>query len=306
MMERTFKEGVCPKCQEKIQVPDDREKIICMYCGEEIRTDLALGIEREEDEAACSEKREQVLQGLFKVIKTCEKPFQDFKKDRYPGILEAFGREYWEMFQGMEYLYRHGKDPEGWVREMAEYFVKEAGEDLSAYTSKGKRNRRQLDLNFLVSIYLVPAMLNQKGEVYEPFADRLIADWNEAYGTTLGKARYEDIAGGFRRKLCYVTTAICESLNKGSDCYELRLLKEYRDWYLDKTDEGHALVEEYYDIAPTIVKRVDRLSERDEVYRELYERYIGPCVEDIENRRYEACGRRYQGMVEELKKRFIH
>ena len=38
-----FREGTCPKCHQAIQVPDDREKVICMYCGEEIRVDEALG-----------------------------------------------------------------------------------------------------------------------------------------------------------------------------------------------------------------------------------------------------------------------
>ena len=35
-----FKEGTCPKCHEKIQVPEDREQIICMFCGEEIRVQM--------------------------------------------------------------------------------------------------------------------------------------------------------------------------------------------------------------------------------------------------------------------------
>ena len=55
-MLKIFKEGVCPKCHEKIQVPDDREQIICMYCGQKIRTDLALGVERETEAAVLEEK----------------------------------------------------------------------------------------------------------------------------------------------------------------------------------------------------------------------------------------------------------
>ncbi len=26
-----FREGTCPKCGKQIQVPDDQEKILCMY-----------------------------------------------------------------------------------------------------------------------------------------------------------------------------------------------------------------------------------------------------------------------------------
>lgn len=304
-MLKIFKEGVCPQCHEKIQVPDDRERIICMYCGQEIRADVALGIVKEADTAALEEKKEQVYAGLSSLIRECDKPFQDFKKDKYPGMVESFCQKHREMFEGMEYLYQNSQETDVLLQQMAEHFVEAAREDIASYKTKGQRNRRQLDLNFLISIYLVPAMLEQKGDVYEAFSDRLIAVWNKAYGTTLGKARYEEIAGGFRRKLCYITTAVCESLGKGMDCYELRLLKEYRDRYLEQTKEGHALVEEYYDIAPTIVKRMGREADREGVYRELYERYLKPCIEDIEAGDYERCGERYQEMVVTLKERYV-
>ncbi len=304
-MLKIFKEGVCPKCHEKIQVPDDREQIICMYCGQKIRTDLALGVERETDAAVLEEKKEQVQKGLSLLIRECDKPFQDFKKDKYPGMIENFSKKHQEMFQAMEYLYQHSQESDVLLQQMAEHFVETAREDMGSYKTKGQKNRRQLDLNFLISIYLIPAMLEQKGEVYEAFSDRLIAVWNKAYGTTLGKAHYEEIAGGFRRKLCYITTAVCENLGKGMDCYELKLLKEYRDQYLERTEEGHALVEEYYNIAPTIVKRMERAADREEIYRELYEIYLKPCIEDIEAGDYTRCGVRYEKMVVTLKERFV-
>ena len=103
-MLKIFKEGVCPKCHEKIQVPDDREQIICMYCGQKIRTDLALGVERETDAAVLEEKKEQVQKGLSLLIQECDKPFQDFKKDKYPGMIENFSKKHQEMFQAMEYI----------------------------------------------------------------------------------------------------------------------------------------------------------------------------------------------------------
>ena len=48
MSKKMFKEGTCPRCRQVIQVPDDREKVICMYCGEEIRVEEALGSAKEE------------------------------------------------------------------------------------------------------------------------------------------------------------------------------------------------------------------------------------------------------------------
>ena len=86
-----FREGTCPKCQERIQVPDDREKILCMYCGKEILVSEALGEEKKEmDYVAYGEHYNQAMLDLKELIRTCYKPMQDFKKNLYEGVFEAF------------------------------------------------------------------------------------------------------------------------------------------------------------------------------------------------------------------------
>ncbi len=301
-----FKEGTCPKCQEKIQVPDDREKIICMYCGEEILVYQALGEEKKEmDYVAYGENYNQAMAGLKELIQTCYKPMQDFKKNLYEGVFEAFYSSHRSMFEAMEYVYRHDENPENWLRKMADLMIEEARGDLNTCRSKGQKNQRLLDYNFLISVYLVPAMLKYPAQMSEPFADHLIASWNAAFQTSIGKARYDDIDNGFHRKLCYITTAVCESLGKGADCRELALLKAYRDRQLAATPEGQALVEVYYDIAPTIVKRINRRPDKAKIYQSLYEDYLLPCIQDIEAQDYEACETRYQEMVLNLKQKYM-
>lgn len=301
-----FREGTCPKCQEKIQVPDDREKILCMYCGEEILVDEALGrTRRKVNPAEYEENHDRALNGLRATIRACEKPMQDFRRDRFGDAFDGFYTSHRSMFEAMEYVWQAAGQPEDWLREMAECVIEEAKADMGTYKSKGQRNQRLLDHNFLVSIYLVPALLKYPAKVSDPFAEHLIGAWNEAFGTTLGKATVEEISAGFRRKLCYITTAVCGQLGKGADCRELRLLKDYRDQYLDATPEGHALVEEYYDIAPTIVKRIEKAPDRDQIYGQIYREYLLPCIERIEAEDYEGCKAGYREMVLALKARFI-
>ena len=91
-----FKEGTCPICHEKIQVPEDREQIICMFCGEEIRVADALG-EKEE-----SHQRTACRSGICKIRRMCrewsaqsdpvpcDKPMMNFKKNLYAGQFEEF------------------------------------------------------------------------------------------------------------------------------------------------------------------------------------------------------------------------
>lgn len=301
-----FKEGTCPKCHEKIQVPDDREKIICMYCGKEIQVREALGEKKEIDLVAYGENYNRAMAGLQAMVGKCDNPMKDFKRDKYEGIFDEFYGMNKGVFEAIEYVYQSDDAPEQWLSKLAAGFVDTARADLNCRRTKGGRNQRLLDLNLLISVYLVPAVLKYPAAFSEPFADCLLESWNQAFGTKVGKASFSEIDNGFRRKLCYITTAVCESLGREPDCYELQLLKNYRDQYLEPTPEGHRMVEEYYNIAPTIVKRVEKQPDRDRIYKELYQSYIEPCIREIENQEYESCGERYKEMVLELKARYMN
>ena len=78
----------------------------------------------------------------------------------------------------------------------------------------------------------------------------------ESEGTwqQIGHSDAASIENGLKRSFCYITTAVCKSLNKPDDCYELNLLREYRDQYLDGDKGWRDSCKEYYNIAPTIVK----------------------------------------------------
>lgn len=304
-----FKEGICPKCHEKIQVPDEREKIICMFCGEEISVDEALGRKtevKEIDREAYEENREIVRAKFREIVRSCDNPMGDFKRDKYKDVFEAYYAEYRSLFQALELVYANAEQPEESLKELAVCLTEATKEELHRLKSKRQQGQKQLDYNFLVSVYLIPTMLKYPGDFPAPFADCLVEIWNETFQTHIGKANYDDIAGGFRRKLCYITTAVCESLGKGPDCYELSVLKRYRDEQLESTEEGRRLVEEYYDIAPTIVKRMEKRPDRERIYRDLYRDYLVPCIHEIENQEYEACQNRYQEMVLELKRQYLN
>ncbi len=306
-----FREGVCPRCQEKIQVPDDRERIICMFCGQEIAVAEALGEteEKKKELKVGSAEYEEAIRTaraeLEKVIRECGNPLSEFKRERYEGAFAEFYAARRELFEALEISYAAASEQEQWLEEMSACLVGAAAKALEDIRFKGNRNRKQMDLNFLISIYLVPSMLKYPGTFSEPFADHLIAAWNREFSMNIGKARYEEITSGFRKKLCYITTAVCESLGKGPDCYELTVLKEFRDGPLSLSEGGPELIEEYYDIAPTIVKRMEREPDRDSRYRELYEDWLEPCIREIEREDYEACMERYRQMVLNLKDRYI-
>ena len=70
-------------------------------------------------------------------------------------------------------------------------------------------------------------------------------------------------------------------------------------------EDGEQIIREYYNIAPTIVKRIDKENEPEKRYRYLWEHYLKFCVAMIEAGKYEECREKYEQMVEELRKQYI-
>lgn len=101
---------------------------------------------------------------------------------------------------------------------------------------------------------------------------------------------------------CFITTAVCEELNKPDDCYELQTLRNFRDNWLKKQAYGEALINEYYAIAPEIVKKINKKSNRTSVYRNINSAYIQKCICLIENGKMNECLECYKNMVDFLKK----
>ena len=119
---------------------------------------------------------------------------------------------------------------------------------------------------------------------------------------------YEDIAGGFRKKflgLCFITTAVCRELGKPDDCPELTAFRAFRDGYLAAQPDGPALIREYYRIAPAIVTCIDLCTEHTVRYRQLREKYLSPCYDDLLHGRQAQCKRRDVRMVRALEREFL-
>ena len=98
-------------------------------------------------------------------------------------------------------------------------------------------------------------------------------------------------------KMCFLTTAVCEYLGKPDDCEELTTLRAYRDNWLAKQPGGRELIEEYYAIAPGIVRAMKDSPDYGELCETLLARYIRPCLALIAEGKNEECKRLYMEMV---------
>ena len=257
------------------------------------------------DAAAYEESRNQALEGLKDMLFGVENPMAQFKRASYPDLFQSYYQKHEPAIGAMENVYQSGEDQEAWCQELAGRLADLAEGPLQAIEKKSRREDQQLNFNMVLATYLFPAILEYRGRCSKPVTDAMAGEWNKRFKANVGTATYEKIEEGFHRKFCYITTAVCQSLGKEDDCYELELLRRYRDTYLMATREGKALVEEYYDIAPTIVTRINRQEDSSCIYRDIWNLYLEPCIRYIEKQQLKDCQRCYMDMVLELKGRYI-
>lgn len=103
---------------------------------------------------------------------------------------------------------------------------------------------------------------------------------------------------------CFITTAVCRTLKKPDNCYELTAFRSFRDKWLYKQPGGKELIEEYYRIAPPIVGIIDSLPDSASIYQSIWKKYLTPCLQYIESGQFEKCKTSYITMVNTLKTQY--
>ena len=103
---------------------------------------------------------------------------------------------------------------------------------------------------------------------------------------------------------CFITTAVCEYYGKPDDCIELETLRHYRDSWLRKQPDGPQLIAEYYAIAPDIVRAMQASDKFGSYCEKLWAEYIEPCIDMINEGKFESCKKHYINMVRYVQAEF--
>lgn len=246
----------------------------------------------------------EILRNIAPLFGGMDKRIRAFRRETYEELFKEYLKENRTFFSELNRALTAGEEGD-LSYELPTVIVTYVEDALGQISGKRKREAAQIDYNMFMAVFFLPAVLDGKQKGARMLAGCICGKWGKTFkGNRIQWADYESIASGFRTKLCYITTAVCRSLKKPEDCYELELLRSYRDGYLLQTG-GDALVEEYYDIAPTIVRRIEKSPDAGNEYLYLWERYLRPCVSAIENGEMEACKAIYVEMVEELKRQYV-
>lgn len=229
----------------------------------------------------------------------------EFHKSSYEKYMESLKSKYADLLEETAGIC--DRTEEGLERIAAcipEYVCGE----LDKISSKRKRDLAALDHKMNMVSYFVPLIGEIPSLQVKTLTERMVEVWNEKMPEyKIGHSTYDSIRGGFKKGIfCYITTAVCRSMDKPDDCYELNTLRAYRDGYLSETEEGRLIVEEYYNIAPTIVKRIDRQEDADNIYRGIWEEYLSRCIRLIEEDEKDKCKELYISMVRSLEKEYLY
>jgi hypothetical protein len=106
--------------------------------------------------------------------------------------------------------------------------------------------------------------------------------------------------------LCWITTAVCETMGWGDQCDELITLRSFRDGYMKETPERSGLVDDYYKLMADILPKVKRDPNRSHYGRTLYYRYVHPAVLAVKAKDYAMALTLYESMVLEVRGRYAN
>ena len=247
------------------------------------------------------------LHGMPEMLMNIEHAMDNFKKGRYKGAFEEYYMKHLSTMEAVEEGYNNAVDKEQFLINMAEELVNAIVAHIDSVQKKSKRDGEMMEYTLRMVVYVFPAMKRFNGVSTEPLIEAVLKSWKEHFPkSNLSAATFAEIESGFHKKWCYITTAVCDTFGKQDDCYELMLLREYRDGYLSEQPDGEEVIREYYDVAPTIVKRINRMQNRHEIYTDVWNTYLNPCIQMIEKNQLEECRELYIKMVRTLQEEYFY
>lgn len=247
------------------------------------------------------------VEGMPRLLLEIDNPLGNFKKKLYSTAFKSYYEKNLVTFQAVENGYQDVVDKEQFLANMADSLVNTAYEKIQAQGKKNNQEKLLMDYNLYMAVYVLPAVLEFHGESTEILTAKILAAWKERFPkTNIQAASYEHIESGFHKKFCYITTAVCETFGKPDNCYELTVLRGYRDGYLMEQPEGEAIIKEYYDVAPTIVKHINKKQDKQKIYRQVWDDYLHPCILMIEEDKNAECKELYIRMVKELQEEYFY
>ena len=295
----------CKSCGKELQIPSELEQFSCLYCGEKMTmAEMLSGTDPD------PEDEKLVREHLIDCIADYPEYYRRFNRVDYQPAFDSYMAGIRPIFEAMDRCVC--AQPFTRQAKLAAY-VDQFMADWESFHQKDRRwknktsrERMLFDSKLTLAWFTVPAIRELALSVSEDFTELLQREFVKRYPKNIfERTTLAQIKDGFkRRRLCFITTAVCEAEGKPDDCEELSAFRAFRDGWLADEPDGPALTEEYYRVAPLIVCAVDVCDDRARVYDTLRRDYLDPCYTALRAGDPKACKKRYTEMVQMLQSRY--
>ena len=102
---------------------------------------------------------------------------------------------------------------------------------------------------------------------------------------------------------CFITTACVKYYGLSDECYQLKILRKFRDGYLSESPKNKILIEQYYSIAPRLVKLLESDKNKKYLFDEIFARINLACAA-IEQKEFPKAKAIYKEAVLYLVRKF--
>lgn len=304
--------GRCPQCGEELNIPAHLKQFSCMFCGARLdASDLTQETASAADltEADVQAAVEYYKAHIIEVISNHKGIEKQLNKNGYEPAIENLAAANEQTFVSLNQAWLAGALS---MEEAAAHFLDQLDQKWTQEASwkPGKKKETLQDTDkFTIAIFMVPMLKKMALPCSEPFCEEFHKQWMTRYPKSIWQiGDFDTINAGFKKKflgLCFITTAVCLQDGKPDDCAELTAFRSFRDGYLRSCEDGPQLIEDYYDLAPSIVWEIERSSDPAARYAAIRETWLEPCFRDIQAGRLRQCKERYSAMVRQLQKEYL-
>ncbi len=287
----------CPGCGRMVEVPAGMDACFCTFCGARVTLPAPPKIAPAAeavflDKAALGEE-------LTKLMTANRSLARQFGRTTYENQFRTYQAQLSPLLRRLEAALPEGPGRDDMVRQAAEAW-------LDALAAQWKKGQPHYEYQHLMAIFTIPALRDLPQPSGEELARAVQALWVQRWPKSpIGLGSYDEITAGFQKKLCYITSAVCRVQGKTDDCYELTAFRRFRDQVMLRSDNGRALVGEYYRLAPAIVTSVGLCQDEAAVYSSVYQDYLLPCLTLLEQGDNAGCRDKYVEMVRYMEKNYL-
>ncbi len=153
-----------------------------------------------------------------------------------------------------------------------------------------------------VKVKKAPAKKTVKSSAKKKTPVKKAAPKKKATKTTVSKSKAKTKRKGETLE-CFLTTACVQYYALPDNGYELTTLRYFRDHYLASSAGGKELIQEYYQVSPKIVTRVNEDADKKNIYTFIYSKVVEACAA-IEEKKLRSAKEVYVGLVRTLMKRY--